>query len=91
MGLSQNEAASFEYKKGMPGLAQTWQRWYDRSVKNHQATQIDRQFLCRGTDKVMVEWSILAIAANIIKLHSKFKNNRLGTGLVIPDGFPEAE
>ena len=52
---------------------------------------IYRQFLCRGTDKVMAEWSILAIAANIIKLHNKFKNNRLGTSLVIPDGFSEAE
>ena len=25
----------------MPGLAQTWQRWYDRSVKNNQTAQID--------------------------------------------------
>lgn len=49
---------------------------------------IYRQFLCRGTDKVSAEWSILAIAANIIKLHHKALNKRLGTDLVVPEGFP---
>ena len=47
-----------------------------------------RRFLCRGTPKVSAEWSLLAIAANILKLHYKIKNGRLGTGLVIPKGFP---
>ena len=46
-----------------------------------------RRFLCRGTPKVSAEWSLLAIAANILKLHYKLKNGRLGTGLVIPKGF----
>ena len=40
------------------------------------------------TPKVSAEWSLLAIAANILKLHHKSKNDRLGTGLVIPKGFP---
>ena len=47
-----------------------------------------RRFLCRGTPKVSAEWSLLAIAANILKLHYKLKNGRLGTGLIIPEGFP---
>ena len=47
-----------------------------------------RRFLCRGKQKVSAEWSLLAIAANILKLHYKFKNDRLGTGLIIPEGFP---
>ena len=47
-----------------------------------------RRFLCRGTPKVSAEWSLLAIAADILKLHHKLKNDRLGTGLVIPKGFP---
>jgi len=47
-----------------------------------------RRFLCRGTPKVSAEWSLLDIAANILKLHHKLKNDRLGTGLVIPKGFP---
>ena len=47
-----------------------------------------RRFLCRGMSKVSAEWSLLAIAANILKLHHKLKNDRLGTGLVIPKGFP---
>ena len=47
-----------------------------------------RRFLCRGTPKVSAEWSLLDIAANILKLHYKLKNGHLGTGLVIPKGFP---
>ena len=46
-----------------------------------------RRFLCRGTPKVSAEWSLLAIAANILRLHFKLKNDRLGTGLMIPKGF----
>ena len=49
-----------------------------------------RRFLCRGTEKVSAEWSLLSIAANILKLHHKLKNDRLGTGLVVPKNFPAA-
>ena len=49
-----------------------------------------RRFLCRGKPKVTAEWSLLAIAANILKLHYKLKNDRLGTGLLIPENFPVA-
>ena len=48
----------------------------------------EESFLCRGPPKVSAEWLLLAIAANILKLHNKHKNDRLGTGLVIPKGFP---
>ena len=47
-----------------------------------------RRFLCRGAPKVPAEWSLLAIAANILKHHHKLQNDRLGAGLVIPKGFP---
>ena len=46
-----------------------------------------RRFQCRGKSKVTAEWSLLAIAASLLKLHHKIKNDRLGTGLVIPTGF----
>ena len=49
-----------------------------------------RRFLCRGQPKVSAEWSLLAIAANILKLHHKLKNDRLGAGLVIPENFSAA-
>ena len=49
-----------------------------------------RRFLCRGAPKVSAEWSLLSIAANILKLHYKLKNDRLGTGLVIPKNFSAA-
>ena len=49
-----------------------------------------RRFLCRGKEKVCAEWSLLSIAANIFKLHHKLKNDRLGTGLVVPKSFPAA-
>lgn len=47
-----------------------------------------RRFLLRGQCKVEVEWGLLSLAYNILKLHHKLENNRLGTGLVIPKGFP---
>ena len=49
-----------------------------------------RRFLCRGRPKVSAEWSLLSIAANILKLHHKLKNDRLGAGLVIPQNFSAA-
>ena len=48
------------------------------------------RFLCRGGPKVSAEWSLLSIAANILKLHHKLKNDRLGTGLIIPENFSAA-
>ena len=47
-----------------------------------------RRFMLRGTVKVEVEWTLLSLAYNILKLHHKAKNKRLGTGLVIPKAFP---
>ena len=46
------------------------------------------RFLLRGTVKVEVEWTLLSLAYNVLKLHHKVQTNRLGTGLVIPKGFP---
>ena len=47
-----------------------------------------RRFLLRGSAKVEVEWTLLSLAYNILKLHNKIQNDRLGTGLVIPKGYP---
>ncbi len=49
-----------------------------------------RRFLCRGRPKVSAEWSLLSIAANILRLHYKLKNAQLGAGLVIPKNFSAA-
>lgn len=45
-------------------------------------------FYSQNEAKVEVEWTILSMAYNILKLHHKIKKRRLGTGLVIPKGFP---
>lgn len=47
-----------------------------------------RRFLLRSREKVKAEWLIFSLALNILKLHHKIQNNRLGTGLVIPRNFP---
>jgi len=47
-----------------------------------------RRFLLRGSVKVEVEWTLLSLAYNILKLHHKIQKSRLGTGLVIPKGYP---
>ena len=47
-----------------------------------------RRFLLRGSVKVTVEWTLLSLAHNILKLHHKLQKGRLGTGLVIPKGYP---
>ena len=47
-----------------------------------------RQFLLRGREKVKAEWLLLSLALNILKLHHKIQNDRLGTGLIIPEDFP---
>ena len=40
-----------------------------------------RRFLLRGKAKVEAEWLIFSMAYDILKLHHKIQNNRLGTGL----------
>ena len=47
-----------------------------------------RRFLLRSAVKVKVEWTLLSLAYNILKLHHKIQKQRLGTGLVIPKSFP---
>ena len=47
-----------------------------------------RRFMLRGSIKEEVEWGLLSMAYNILKLHHKIQKGRLGTGLVIPKGFP---
>ena len=47
-----------------------------------------RRFLLRSAVKVEVEWTLLSLAYNVLKLHHKIQNGRLGTGLVVPKGFP---
>ena len=48
-----------------------------------------RRFLLRGRVKVEVEWTLLSLAYNVLKLHHKLQKGRLGTGLVIPKSFPK--
>ena len=48
-----------------------------------------RRFLLRGQIKVTVEWTLLSLAYNILKLHNKLQKGRLGTGLVIPKKYPK--
>ena len=40
-----------------------------------------RRFMLRGTEKVGAEWSLLAMAYNILRMHHKAQNERLGTHL----------
>ena len=47
-----------------------------------------RRFLLRTAVKVEVEWTLLSLAYNVLKLHHKIQTGRLGTGLVVPKGFP---
>ena len=47
-----------------------------------------RRFLLRSAVKVEVEWTLLSLAYNVLKLHHKTQTGRLGTGLVVPKGFP---
>lgn len=43
-----------------------------------------RQFLLRGKAKVDAEWLLFSLALDVLKLHHKIQNDRLGTGLMIP-------
>ena len=47
-----------------------------------------RRFMLRSSVKVEVEWMLLSLAYNLLKLHHKTQKQRLGTGLVVPAGFP---
>ena len=47
-----------------------------------------RRFLLRGMVKIQVEWTLLSLAYNLLKLHHKAKTDRLGTGLIMPKQFP---
>ena len=47
-----------------------------------------RRFLLRSTVKVDAEWTILAMAYNILKLCHKLLTGRLGTHLAVPSSFP---
>ena len=47
-----------------------------------------RRFLLRGSTKVAAEWLLFSLALNILHLHHKIQNRRLGSGLKIPSSFP---
>lgn len=47
-----------------------------------------RRFLLRSAVKVEVEWTLLSLVYNVLKLHHKIQKDRLGTGLVVPTSFP---
>lgn len=49
-----------------------------------------RRFLTRGKQNVTVEWNLLSIAHNIMKLHYRIQNGRLGCHLFIPKNFKPA-
>ena len=48
-----------------------------------------RRFLLRGNVKVEAEWTLIAIAYNILKLFHKMTTGRLGTCLAVPTSFLE--
>lgn len=43
-----------------------------------------RRFMTRGSRNEAVEWHLLSIAYNLLKLHHKIQTGRLGTHLVVP-------
>ena len=43
-----------------------------------------RRFLTRGSANVMVEWYLISMAFNILKLHHKIQTGRLGNHLFVP-------
>ena len=47
-----------------------------------------RRFLLRGNTRVTAEWLLFSLALNILRLHHKIQNMRLGSGLEIPSSFP---
>lgn len=47
-----------------------------------------RRFLLRGSAKVAAEWLLFSLALNILRLHHKIQNRRLGSDLFVPSSFP---
>ena len=43
-----------------------------------------RRFLTRGKPNVMVEWHLVSMAYNLLKLHHKIQTGRLGKHLIVP-------
>ena len=43
-----------------------------------------RRFLTRGNSHVMVEWYLVSMAYNLLKLHHKIQTGRLGKHLIVP-------
>ena len=43
-----------------------------------------RRFLMRGKRNVTVEWNLISMAYNLLKLHHKIQNGRLGRHLIVP-------
>ena len=43
-----------------------------------------RRFMTRGLQNVATEWNVLSIAYNLLKLHYKIQNGRLGRHLITP-------
>lgn len=43
-----------------------------------------RRFLTRGNSNVMVEWYLVSMAYNLLKLHHKIQTGRLGKHLIVP-------
>ena len=43
-----------------------------------------RRFMTRGNANVMVEWYLVSMAYNLLKLHHKIQTGRVGTHLVVP-------
>ena len=48
-----------------------------------------RRFLLRSSVKVEVEWTLLSLAYNLLKLHHKIQTGRLGTGLDKPAAWEQ--
>ena len=46
-----------------------------------------RRFLLRSNVKVEAEWTLMAIAYDILKLFHKMSAGRLGSSLAVPTGF----
>lgn len=47
-----------------------------------------RRFLLRGSTKVEAEWLLYSLALNVLRLHHKIQNNRLGSDLIVPKAIP---
>ena len=72
------------YKKPLQKAIETVNGWLEKWKEDMGF----RRFLLRSAVKVEVEWTLLSLAYNVLKLHHKIQTGRLGTGLVVPNGFP---